>query len=186
MPRVRVEEPSENISVFVVLLFGECFGHSGDLFRDCPPCARSGSTPHNIESSSGRKVIDGGDGRLTAPLPEKASGRAKRGEVVCVWFCWRVSHATSKAYMAQSMSPVVPTQPISAVSSVTRSTSIKSTNSASSGVSLRRRARTRTRTPLNDSGRRGKSTGPRGTSVQDAVRASVLAGSDVSLKLKNS
>ncbi len=175
MPWVRVEEPSENISVFVVLLFGECFGHSGDLFRDCPPCARSG-TPHNIESSSGRKVIDGGDGRLTAPLPQKASGRAKRGEVVCVWFCWRVSHATSKAYMAQSMSPVVPTQPISAVSSVTRSTSIKSTNSASSGVSLRRRARTRTRTPLNDSGRRGKSTGPRGTSVQDAVRASVLAG----------
>ncbi|KAI0090173.1 hypothetical protein BDY19DRAFT_938840 [Irpex rosettiformis] len=69
--------------------------------------------------------------------------------------------------MAQSLSPVVPTQLTPASSSVTRSTSIKSTNSASSGVSLRRRARTRART-LNSPGRRGKSVGPGGESRQDA------------------
>ncbi|KAI0701206.1 hypothetical protein BC835DRAFT_1303798 [Cytidiella melzeri] len=68
--------------------------------------------------------------------------------------------------MAQPMSPVVPTQPSQAASSVTRSNSIKSTNSASSGVSLRRRARTRTRT-LTNSARRGRSTGPGGASQQE-------------------
>ncbi|KAI0346123.1 hypothetical protein BDW22DRAFT_1481243 [Trametopsis cervina] len=65
------------------------------------------------------------------------------------------------------MSPVVPLQPLQITSTVTRSNSIKSTNSANSAVSLRRRSRTRTRA-LTDLGRRGKSTGPGGSPKEDA------------------
>ncbi|PSR79051.1 hypothetical protein PHLCEN_2v7238 [Hermanssonia centrifuga] len=60
--------------------------------------------------------------------------------------------------MAHPAPPFVPTASL-IKPSVTRSSSITSTNSANSGASLRRRSRTRTRT-LTIAGRRGKSSGP--------------------------
>lgn len=94
-------------------------------------------------------------------MGEKAASTAsgESGSVVAVslFFSFLV-HAPSKARMAQSATPVLPTglyaRPI-----VTRSNSITSTSSSQSGVSLRRRSRTRTRS--NTTSRRGKSVGPR-------------------------